>query len=214
MFKIAKDLSPEKVTGYTYQGAPIVLSRRRGRPPRTKAKPTWYSLDKKIHAACVYAVTGSLKEANKLTDIPENQLRVMMNEQWWQDAIKQVRREENDTISAKMTTIVEKSLDAMLDRIENGDSYKDKDGEYKLPVKLKDLTMPAAILTDKRQLLRGEATHISGKLGQEDILKELANKFEAFAKQLNLKEPETIDVSDAEVIHEDQPQAEVLNVPV
>jgi hypothetical protein len=205
MFKITKDLSPEKITGYTYQDQPIVLARKRGRPPRTKAKPGWHPLDKKIHAACIYAVTGDLKKACELTDIPVNQLKSMMNEQWWIDAIQQIRREENDQITAKMTTIVDKSLDAMQDRLENGDSYLTKDGEIvKVPVRMKDLTMPVGILTDKRQLLRGEATSRTEKLGQEDILKELANKFESFAKQLNHKQPETIDVSDAEVITEEK----------
>jgi hypothetical protein len=210
VFKITKDLSKEKITGYTFQGAPIVLSKRRGRPPKTRAKPTWYPLDKKVHAACVYGVTGSLKESSRLTDIPESQLRVMMTEVWWEDTIKQIREEENASITAKMTTIIDGTLDAMKDRLENGDTYlsneyvQGEDGKYyrqdklvKLPVKMKDLTMPIGILTDKRQLLRGEATSITGKLAQEDILKQLATKFEGFAKALNIKEPETID---AEVI--------------
>lgn len=221
MFKITKDLSPEKITGYTYQGAPIVLSKRRGRPPRTRAKPTWYPLDRKVHAACVYGVTGSLDEASRLTDIPKNQLKVLMTEQWWTDTIKQIRQEENDLISAKMTHIIDNTLDAMQDRLENGDSYmvfdtvKDAEGHYrkverifKLPVKMKDLTMPAGILTDKRQLLRGEATSITGKIAQEDILAELGKKFESFAKQLNIKEPELIDVTDVEEIKENGKEEE------
>lgn len=213
MFKIAKDLSPDKVTGYTYMDAPIVLSRKRGRPPRTRAKPDWYPLDKKIHAACVYAVTGSVKKASELTDIPENQLKVMMAEQWWLDAIKEVRREENDQITAKMTLIVDKTLIEMQDRLENGDTFLTKEGPVKVPVRLKDLTMPIGILTDKRQLLRGQATSISGKIGQEDILRELGKKFESFAKQINHKLPETIDVSDAEVIQEEPINAEGTKLP-
>lgn len=163
----------------------------------------------------MYGVTGSLDEASRLTDIPKNQLKVLMTEQWWTDTIKQIRQEENDLISAKMTHIIDNTLDAMQDRLENGDSYivfdtvKDEEGHYrkverifKLPVKMKDLTMPAGILTDKRQLLRGEATSITGKIAQEDILKELGQKFESFAKQLNIKEPELIDVTDVEEIKE------------
>jgi len=208
MFKITKDLSPEKVTGYTYQGAPIVLAKKRGRPPKTRAKPTWYPLEKKVHAACIYGVTGSLDEAAKLSDIPKNQLKVMMGEAWWDDTIKQIRQEENDLITAKMTTIIDGTLDAMKDRLENGDSYVTRDGDViKVPVRMRDLTMPVGILTDKRQLLRGEATSISGKTAQDDILKNLAAKFEGFAKALQLKEPETIDITDVEEIKDGETKA-------
>ena len=193
MFKIDKDISPEKITGYTFQGAPIVLIRKRGRPPKTKAKPSWHSLEKKLHAACVYGVTGSLKEASRLSDISEGQLRGMMTEVWWEDTIKQIREEENASITAKMTTIIDGTLDAMKDRLDNGDSYVTKEGVVKIPVRMKDLTMPIGILTDKRQLLRGEATSITGKTTQDDILKQLADKFESFAKKLNIREPETIE---------------------
>lgn len=225
MFKITKDLSPEKVTGYTYQGNPIVLSRKRGRPPRTRAKPGWYPLEKKIHAACVYGVTGSLKEVTRLTDIPENQLKNMMQEPWWLDTIKQIRREENDLITAKMTTIIDGTLDAMQDRIQNGDHYLDNKytpdpenpGKFiktreiiRVPVKLKDLPVTIGILTDKRQLLRGEATSITGKTAQEDILKELAGKFENFAKALNIKEPQTLDITDVEEITDGKEQEDTV----
>lgn len=200
MFKIDKITKPSEVTGYTFQGAPIVIGRRRGRPPKTKAKPGWYPLDVKVRAACLYAVTGSLDEVTKLTDVPKNQLRVMMGEQWWVDTISQVRREENDQLTAKMTTFVEKSIDAMLERIENGDSVINlKTGEtYRTPVRLRDLAIPVGVLIDKRNLLRGEATSRSETLGQEETLRKLGDKFEQFAKKLNIHKP--IDIIDVEVI--------------
>jgi hypothetical protein len=200
-FKITKDISPEKISGYTYQGMPIVIGKKRGRPPRTRAKPTWYSIEKKVHAACLYAVTGSLEQVSKLVDIPLNQLRTMMGEQWWVDTISQVRREENDQITAKMTTVIEKSLDAVIDRLENGDQVLNlKTGETsRVPVRFRDLSFPIGVLTDKRQLLRGDATSRTEKLGQEDILKELGNKFEAFAKKLGHKKLDIIDVVPEEI---------------
>lgn len=129
----------------------------------------------------------------------------MMGEQWWLDTISQVRREENDQITAKMTTVIEKSLEAVIDRIENGDIYVSvKTGEvFRAPVKMKDLAIPIGILTDKRQLLRGEATSRAERAGQEDILRELGTKFEAFAKKLGVKPTEVIDVTPVEETKED-----------
>lgn len=124
----------------------------------------------------------------------------MMGEQWWVDTISQVRREENDQLTAKMTTFVEKSIDAMLERIENGDSVINlKTGEtYRTPVRLRDLAIPVGVLIDKRNLLRGEATSRSETLGQEETLRKLGDKFEQFAKKLNIHKP--IDIIDVEVI--------------
>lgn len=202
VFTVSKDISKEKITGYTYQGAPIVLGKKRGRPPKTRAKPGWYPIEKKVHAACLYAVVGKLGEVSKLTDIPENQLKSMMGEQWWEDIVKQVHSEENDQITASMTTFIVKSMDAAIDRVENGDYYiNTKTGQtFRIPVKLRDLILPVGILTDKRNLLRGEATSRTDKLGQDEILKALGNKFESFAKKLGYKAPEVIETEFTEVI--------------
>lgn len=132
--------------------------------------------------------------------MPKGTLRGMMGEQWWLDTISQVRREENDQITAKMTTFIEKSIDAMLERVENGDEVINlKDGtRYRTPVRLRDLAIPVGVLTDKRNLLRGQATSRSESLGQEETLRALGEKFEQFAKKLKIKEPEVIDVQPIE----------------
>ena len=142
---------------------------------------------------------------SQLTDIPVNQLKGMMAEQWWADTIQQVRREENDQITAKMTSVVEKSIESVLDRIEHGDSVLNlKTGELKrVPVKLKDVTNLISNFIDKRNLLRGEATTRSERLGQDDILKDLGSKFEAFAKKLGVKPVDVIDVTPVEEKIED-----------
>lgn len=210
-FSISKDLKPEKITGFTFQGMPITLSKLRGRPKKTGAirNKDWVPMEKKLHAACIYAVTGSLKEASRLSDIPQTKLKMYKGEQWWIDTIKQVHKEDNDRISAKMSQVVEAGVDAILDRITNGDivnqKVKNEDGttsfeQARVPVKLKDLSMPVALLTDKRNLLRGEATSRAVSLSQEETLKNLADKFESFAKKLQIKEPEVIDVVPEQII--------------
>jgi len=78
--------------------------------------------------------------------------------------------------------------------------------EYISPVRLRDMAIPVGILIDKRNLLRGEATSRTERLGQEEALDKLGKRFEAFAKKLNIKEPEVIDVQPNEVQNEDEEQ--------
>ena len=193
-FQVDKNTLESRLTGYTFQGEPIVLARRRGRPKKTRAKPGWYPIETKVSAACLYAVTGSLQEASTHTGIPVPHLRSMVTEVWWDDMVRQVRKEENDQITAKMTKIVENSLLSIEDRIANGDHViHPKTGEIiRVPVKMRDISGHIGVLVDKRNLLRGEATSITERVSQEDMLKNLGDKFEQFAKKLGHKEPELI----------------------
>lgn len=200
--QLDKGTLEDKVSGYTYNGLPIVIGKKRGRPPNKKKVPGWHSIEAKVTAACIYAVTGSLQEAENHTKITVPQLRSMMSEVWWDDTVKQVRKEENDQITAKMTKIVDSSLGQIEDRLTNGDWVLDKKtGEKsRLPVKMRDIAAHIGVLTDKRQLLRGEATSITERTSQEDLLKTLGDKFEKFARKASgVKEPEVMDVPFEEI---------------
>lgn len=203
-FEINPNTIKEKITGFTFQGEPIVLARRRGRPKNLSKKPGWWPIEAKVSAACLYAVTGSLKEASTHTGIPVPQLRSMMSEVWWDDMIKQVRKEENDQITAKMTKIVETSLESIEDRMRDGDYViHPKTGDIiRVPVKMKEISAHIGVMVDKRNLLRGEATSITERTSTDDLLKTLGDRFEKFAKKVGVTEPKTI---------EDVPFTEVKN---
>jgi hypothetical protein len=192
-----KEANP--VTDHTYMGQPIVIGKLRGRPKQNRNKARWHPIEAKTKAACLYAVTADFKQVSELTGIPAPQLKSMADEQWWADIIKEVRKEENNQMSAKLTQIANTAFDGLIERLKTGDPVLNaKTGEISfIPIRFRDLANSLGTLIDKRQLLRGDPTTRTDKLGQDEILKLLGDKFESFAKKLtNKPEPQTIESVD------------------
>lgn len=186
-------------TDHTYLGQPIIIGKKPGRPKLNRKKAGWYSINDKTRAACLYAVMADYNEVSKITEIPASELRSMAGEQWWQDVIKEVRKEENDSMSSQLTKIANTTFEKIVERLQVGDPVLNhKTGEISfLPIRFRDLANSLGSLIDKRQLLRGDPTTRTDKLGQDEILKLLGDKFESFAKKLTKKEdPVTIETLD------------------
>lgn len=172
-------------SGYFIDGTEIMLGRRRGRP--TKAKhhnPEWYPQHTKIDACTLYCVYGDFDKVSELTRVPVNKLKAWHQEPWWVDIQKQVYVEQNENLSSRIGLVLDKSITEISDRLENGDYYFSK-GSSELrrkPVDTKTLALLFDNLATKRQLIRGEPTSISAKIGVEDRLNKLADSFEKFAK--------------------------------
>lgn len=189
----ASDAGPNKRTGLTYKGKEIILARSRGTYQRQGLvkkgiEKGIYPDSMKLEAVVIYAATGNLIQAASIAKVPVNTLKSWRTTQWFQDLLKEVREENNEKIDAKFTEIVEKSLEQLVDRVENGDYHVLRDGTLaRKPVSAKDLSLVSAINIDKRQLLRGEATSRSESVKVEDNqaigkLEKLAETFENLAR--------------------------------
>lgn len=171
----------QKNSGYVYDGKEIVLGRKAGRPKLAR-NPKWFSQERKVEACTFYAVYGDLDEVSRLTDIPIQQLRLWKQEPWWIEIIKQVYVEQNENLSSRISTTLDKALIQLNDRLENGDVFITKDGnEKRKPVDAKVLTNMFDSLVHRRQVVRGEPTSISANIGIEDRLDNLAKAFTRFA---------------------------------
>lgn len=180
-----KNVSSEKLSGYFFKDddgvtKEIILGRRRGRPPKPKSNPTWYSQDKKVEACTLYAVYGDIEQVSKYTDVPQATLRTWKNEAWWLDITKQVYVESNEGLTAKISRTLDTTLDLLRDRLENGDEVLDKrTGELvHKPVEAKVLTGLFHSLAVQRRLGRGEPTSIKSSIATDDRLKQLSDAFE------------------------------------
>lgn len=207
-------LKPEKLTGLVYMTKDgtekeVVITGQKGKPSgysKTKKAHGWWSEEKKIEACTLHAATGNLSNVARLTKIPEGTLRKWKEEEWWMVCQSRIRREKNEEHDKKFTDIVDKALDKIVDRIENGDyMYDIKRGvAVPVPVSARDLSIVAGTIFDKRQLLRGEATKISKAVNTEEHLNMLADKFIAAVKQkgVGMREPVTLDneIEDAELV--------------
>lgn len=179
----AKDVSPDKITGYTFKGIPIVLQKSRGRPKtggiaRAMSQGI-FPEEKYVEAATLYAATGNVEKVFALTNIPVKILKSWVRQAKFREILEQIREENDEKIDAKFTELVEGALDGLQDRITNGDYiYDTKRGVLlRKPVSAKDLAVTTAINIDKRQLLRGKPTSRTETLGSGKRLEQLAEQF-------------------------------------
>lgn len=106
--------------------------------------------------------------------------------------VQKIQSEEDQKLDAKTSKIIDKALENILDRIENGeDIYDQKTGKIKkMPAKLRDLNTAFNSLLDKRQLLRNKPTKI---VEQQSTAAQLQNLAEQFAKFVEKKHDEAPD---------------------
>ena len=203
------NLKPEETTGLKYKDKAIIMQKQRGgdTTKKRRAVPAHYiPEEKKIEAATLFAAMGNFKRVAALAKIPEKIVRRWGQEDWWFRILADVKRDESFGMDKKMSTIVDKALDKLVDRIEGGDYVYDiRQGKaVPIPMSGRDLSIVTGTVFDKRQLLRGDATKIVAAVNSEEHLLKLANKFIEAARQVNEKvitgEVLDIEVSDGEIL--------------
>ena len=167
-----------------------------------KHKPnTTWSQEARIAAVSQYLVLGNMALVSSVTKIPHQLLRAWKGQPWWAEVESQIRATDNLQMDGKLTKIVDKSLDAVMDRLENGEFvYNQKTGQViRKQVNMKDAAKVTVDMITKRELLRGNATARTEttQTSVEDQLKALALEF---AKWQNPQpKVETVDVEVVEV---------------
>lgn len=159
---------------------------------KTKAGETGHWKEtKKIEAVTTYLSTGNQLETCRLTGVPVSTMTKWRTEDWWKEMEKKIRSEEEQQLDAKLSKIIDKTLERLVDSIENGEHiYDQRTGQVKrMPAKLRDLNSAFNTILDKRQLIRKQPTKI---VEQQSTATQLQNLAESFAKFVNQKvvEPE------------------------
>jgi hypothetical protein len=174
----------EVSSDYFYDGKEINTSPRRGRPLKAAHhNPNWFPQQTKIDACTLYCVYGDIDEVSKLTKVPAKFLREWKEEPWWNEIQKKVYVEQNEKLGSRISSVLDKSLTHIEERLENGDYLWDvrKSKFVRKPVDTKILSNLFNNLVNRRQLIRGEPTSITTKLAVDDRLRLLAEQFEKFA---------------------------------
>lgn len=149
-----------------------------------------YTAADKIAAVVAWMVTGNVYKAQKYCGVkPDTISRWKRESEWWPILTQQVKKEKNDELEAMMTGILHENLSAIMERLEEGDTYYDaKRGKtYKLPVKTKDLAYVTTNIFDKRQLLRGDVTSRTEKVSTQERLSKLKQQFEQFSNAVEVE---------------------------
>lgn len=152
---------------------------------RLKKKHGWWPEEKRIEVASLFAagVTSS-RELERLTGVPDTAIREWRTKDWWPELLETIHATVDHETVSKLTKIVDKSLELVQDRLNNGDYVVNmKTGQvFRKPVSVRDATVVASTVVDKRQLLRGKATSRSEKVSVDDRLTKLALEFKRFAE--------------------------------
>jgi hypothetical protein len=100
--------------------------------------------------------------------------------EWWKELEQEIKREQSLKLDSKLTQIIEKSLDIVADRLENGNVVlNNKTGELiRKPVELKDVSRTATDLISKQSLIRKQHEEaVENKATIKETLALLATEF-------------------------------------
>ena len=158
----------------------------------------WTPRDR-VKAVAAYLVLGNMARVEEQTGIPVGTLNFWKTQPWWYEQVEKIRISEDQELDNTFTKIVKKTQEVILDRLEHGDHFVDKEGmPYRKPVSLRDATLASGVSLDKRQTLRNVPISDQNKIGMQERLKNLEMEF----TKLVSREEKVIDV---EVVEEVQP---------
>lgn len=145
-----------------------------------------WSEKKKLDALALFASTGSATLVSNQLGVPYKTIETWRRTDWWKEGIAGIRNSENDVLDAKLTKALDKALDSVMDRIDNGEYiYDQKTGKIKrAPAKLRDVNHALNSIIDKRQLIRKLPTRITESSTSEAQLRQLAQQFAEFTKKI------------------------------
>lgn len=184
-----------KIPAFSERLQKITLRNRR--KVHVPGKP--WPIDKRVEVVSHWLVLGNMKQVAAVTGVPYDLIRKWKAEQWWTDMVAEIRATQNLELDHKMSNIVNKSLDAVLDRVENGDFiYDQKSGEIRRkPAALRDLHRVSVDILTKREVIRTDAPTENSKTTVQDHLKMLAQEMAKWNRS-NENKPETIDLVEVE----------------
>ena len=160
--------------------------------------------EQKLGAVLAYIITGTSRGVFLHTGIPAGTVRRWKHKAaWWPDAVNQMRKRKQDEVDAKLTGALDRIIDNLVDRVDNGDVVFNKEGlQERKPISGRDMAIIMGVTFDKRALMRGDATSRVEKVTTDETLNKLVHKFTELSNQIEGKTVE----GEATII-EDSPNA-------
>lgn len=122
---------------------------------------------------------------------------------WFDKALKDLKRARDRQMDGRITKIIEKALDRLEDRIEEGDTkvFSSKDGieTRKVPVSARDLAVVTGVLFDKRATIRKEPDSDDTASSALDRIADKLREYARTEKIAALTDAGTVDVEATEV---------------
>lgn len=171
------------------------------RPPKTRPRSVTatnkrWSDTQKLEAVQMFLMTGSPTVTCAALKIPEQTLKNWRATEWWKELQTELKTQDDLQLSARMQKIVNRSLDQLEDRLENGEYMFDK---YTGEVKRKPINALTALKITTDMMTRRDAvierTFNGTSVTEDKVAQTLANLAESFAKIARQERP-TIEVTD------------------
>lgn len=160
-----------------------------------------FPVEKRIEVVTKYLALGNMRLVSELTGVSYQLCRQWKTAPWWKELEDEIRAARTLELDNKLAKIVDKSLDTIADRLENGDVVFDqKSGTVvRKEVSLKDATKVATDLMTRQAVLQKqekEVVAVQNTSTIQDQLRMLAMEFAKFNKT------NTGPVEDAKIIQE------------
>lgn len=183
----------------------------RSRSVKEEASGKWWSDSQKLEAVKTHLLLGHLGMTAATLKIPEETVRRWSKTAWWHEIADDFKQQDELLLSARLKRIVEKSLDAVEDRLDKGDFvYDQKTGQFKRKqVAMRDAHKVALDMSNKRDLILNNNGPRASEEQMVDKLEKLAEKFASLASgrklELNTLEAEVEDITSKEVSNDSLP---------
>jgi hypothetical protein len=138
----------------------------------------------RLEAALAWVITGDDYAAAALCGVPRETIRDWRSDASWSALMDQARKIRQGELEAKFTKIIHKAVEEVADRLETGDVVISKTGEaVHKKVSARDAAWIYAVTTDKRAVMRGEASSISGKASNKESLSDKKAELEKLGNE-------------------------------
>jgi hypothetical protein len=159
---------------------------------------------KKQAFAIAYFEHGNVAKAAAIAGVHYNTGNRWKGMKWFEQATKDLKKAKDRLLDGKITKILDKALERLEDRIENGDTkaFANKDGVImkQVPVSARDLAVVTGVLFDKRAAIRKEPDSDDSA---SSALDRIAEKLREYARAENPAAP-VKDITDVEVHEVDE----------
>lgn len=149
---------------------------------------------------------GNLKLVAANTEVPLATIKGWRGEPWWKDYEAELRAGRRFEVDKKLSKIIDRALDVIDDRLENGDFIFDQvKGEVvRRPVGIKDASTAATNLLQRQAVLEQQNKEEFNNHATKSIQDQLAMLATEFAKFNNRSKAgaETIEFKDIHAVHD------------
>jgi hypothetical protein len=165
-----------------------------------------WSDSQKVEAVTTYLSLGNLALTARVLKIPEFTLRDWKQKVWWKEVEDELKVQEELQLSERLKRIIESTLAATEDRIQNGDFiYDNRTGSLvRKPVNLRDVHKVTMDMVDKRDKILNKNVTAVPIEAIDSRLEKLAQKFAELAKP-KIEVTDVIFEENQNSLHEERP---------